>query len=170
MWCYNVEMPADSKTWMIYGANGYTGRLAAKEAVRRGSSPVLAGRNGDEVASLAGELGLEHRVFGLDDPRSVRQALDGLKAVLHCAGPFSATSAPMVDACLATGTHYLDITGEISVFEAVHARHEEARRRDVVLLPGAGFAFVAGSHRRCASRTAARPGSSASNTGRMERK
>ena len=93
---------------MIYGANGYTGRLAAKEAVRRGSSPVLAGRNGDEVASLAGELGLEHRVFGLDDPRSVRQALDGLKAVLHCAGPFSATSAPMVDACLTLAAHLLE--------------------------------------------------------------
>lgn len=128
--------------WMLYGANGYTGRLVAREAVRRGSSPVLAGRNGYAVASLARELGLQHRVFGLDDPRSVREALEGVKAVLHCAGPFSATSAPMVDACLATGTHYLDITGEISVFEAVHARHQEARRRDVVLLPGAGFDVV----------------------------
>ena len=128
--------------WMLYGANGYTGRLAAREAVRRGSSPVLAGRNGDAVAALAQELGMPYQVFGLDDPQSVREALEGVKAVLHCAGPFSATSAPMVDACLATGTHYLDITGEISVFEAVHARHQEARRRDVVLLPGAGFDVV----------------------------
>lgn len=128
--------------WMIYGANGYTGRLAAAEAVRRGMSPLLAGRNAEAVASLAGELGLPHRAFGLDDPRSIRQALDDVNVVLHCAGPFSATSEPMVEACLATGTHYLDITGEIAVFEAVHARHEEARRRDVVLLPGAGFDVV----------------------------
>lgn len=127
---------------MIYGANGYTGRLAAAEAVRRGMSPLLAGRNAEAVASLAGELGLAHRSFGLDDPRATRQALDGVKVILHCAGPFSATSEPMVEACLATGTHYLDITGEIAVFEAIHARHEEARRRDVVLLPGAGFDVV----------------------------
>lgn len=128
--------------WMIYGANGYTGRLAAREAVRRGLHPVLAGRDSVAVSSLAEELGLEHRVFGLDDARSIGQALEGIRLVLHCAGPFSATSAPMVDACLAAGAHYLDITGEIAVFEAVHARHEEARRRDVVLLPGAGFDVV----------------------------
>lgn len=128
--------------WMIYGANGYTGRLAAREALRRGMRPVLAGRNGEAVESLAAELGLEHRAFGLDDPQSVRQALEDVAVVLHCAGPFSATSEPMVRACLEAGTHYLDITGEIAVFEAVHALDGEARRRDIVLLPGAGFDVV----------------------------
>jgi saccharopine dehydrogenase (NAD+, L-lysine-forming) len=48
----------------------------------------------------------------------------------------------MVDACLATGTHYLDITGEIDVFEAVLSRHDEAVARGVVLLPGSGFDVV----------------------------
>jgi short subunit dehydrogenase-like uncharacterized protein len=48
----------------------------------------------------------------------------------------------MVEACLDGGAHYLDITGEISVFEAVHAQDERARRADVVLLPGAGFDVV----------------------------
>jgi short subunit dehydrogenase-like uncharacterized protein len=128
--------------WMIYGANGYTGALTAREALARGSKPVLAGRNGDAVRSLAEELGLEWRVFGLDEPAAVRSGIEGMRVVLHCAGPFSRTSAPMVDACLENGAHYLDITGEIDVFAAAHARHDDAVRADVVLLPGAGFDVV----------------------------
>lgn len=127
---------------MIYGANGYTGRLAAEEAVKRGMKPVLAGRNEPEVASLAQRLGLDHRVFALHEPQAVRSALSGMHLVLHCAGPFAHTSAAMVDACIAEGVHYLDITGEIAVFKAAHERDAEARRADVVLLPGAGFDVV----------------------------
>lgn len=123
--------------WMIYGANGYTGELIAREAVRRGERPLLAGRNREQIESLARELGCPHRVFGVDRPE-----LEGVKLVLHCAGPFVYTSRPMVDACLEAGVHYLDITGEIQVFEAVLARDEEARRRGVTLLPGVGFDVV----------------------------
>ena len=128
--------------WMIYGANGYTGKLTAEEAVRRGMKPVLAGRKQPEIAKLAERLGLESRVFSLDEPEAVRSAIAGLRLVLHCAGPFSRTSTPMVEACLAERVHYLDITGEIAVFKAAHERDQEARRADVVLLPGAGFDVV----------------------------
>jgi short subunit dehydrogenase-like uncharacterized protein len=129
-------------SWLIYGANGYTGRLIAREAVRRGLQPVLAGRNEASIRSLAEELGLDFRVVDLDDGGALRSAISGQKLVLHCAGPFSATSAPMLAACLAEHAHYLDITGEIDVFAAVHARSNDARRSDVVLLPGAGFDVV----------------------------
>jgi short subunit dehydrogenase-like uncharacterized protein len=129
-------------TWIIYGANGYTGKLAAMESVRRGMRPVLAGRNEAAVAQLAGELSLEFRVFSLDDPDEARRGIEGLELVLHCAGPFSVTSQPMISACLAQGVHYLDITGEISVFANAHEQNEQARRADVVLLPGAGFDVV----------------------------
>ncbi|MFF4650076.1 saccharopine dehydrogenase family protein [Streptomyces sp. NPDC001380] len=129
-------------TWMLYGANGYTGRLIAHLAAARGQRPVLAGRSAAPVAALAAELGLEHRAFDLADAGAVRAALHGVGAVAHCAGPFSTTAAPMVDACLATGTHYLDITGEIDVFERIHARDAEARAAGTVLLPGAGFDVV----------------------------
>jgi short subunit dehydrogenase-like uncharacterized protein len=128
--------------WMIYGANGYTGRLVAAEAVRRGLRPVLAGRNREAVESLAAELGLEARVFDLANAGIVAARLDGMKLVLHCAGPFSATSQPMVEACLASGAHYLDITGEIRVFENAWRQSETARKADVVLCPGAGFDVV----------------------------
>ncbi|MEV8440431.1 saccharopine dehydrogenase NADP-binding domain-containing protein [Actinosynnema sp. NPDC051121] len=125
--------------WMVYGAYGYTGTLVAELAVRRGLRPVLAGRDAAKVGPLAERLGLEHRVFGLD--RAARELRD-VDAVAHCAGPFSSTSGPMVDACLDSRTHYVDITGEIDVFEAVSRRDEDAERAGVVLLPGAGFDVV----------------------------
>jgi saccharopine dehydrogenase (NAD+, L-lysine-forming) len=129
-------------TWMVYGANGYSGQLVAELAARRGERPVLAGRSAQKVAEVAGRLGLDHRTFDLTDPAAVRQALDGVNVVAHCAGPFSLTSAAMVDACLATGTHYLDITGEVDVFERIFARQQDAERAGVVLLPGSGFDVV----------------------------
>jgi short subunit dehydrogenase-like uncharacterized protein len=128
--------------WLIYGANGYTGILMAREAVKRGLRPILAGRNKEAVSALAAELGLESRVFSLDDAQATLRDIDGCKLVLHCAGPFSATSQPMIEACLASGAHYLDITGEISVFKNAHLQSDNALRADIVLIPGVGFDVV----------------------------
>jgi len=122
---------------MIYGANGYTGALIAREAVRCGLSPILAGRNAGAVGALAAELGLAHRVFPVTAADLSNAAL-----LLHCAGPFSATGAPMMDACLRSGAHYLDITGEIDVFEQAWARDGAARTAGVVLCPGVGFDVI----------------------------
>ena len=123
--------------WMIYGANGYTGELIAREAVRRGERPVLAGRSKEKIESLAKELGCEWRAFDLMQPD-----LSGIALVLHCAGPFVHTSAPMVQACLDAGAHYLDITGEIAVFESIFRRDADAKQRGVALIPGVGFDVV----------------------------
>jgi len=127
---------------VIYGATGYTGELIAREAVRRGLRPVLAGRNEATVAAFAHELGCEYRIASLEDPGALDRALQGATATLHCAGPFSATSAPMVAACLRQRSHYLDITGEIDVLEAVHERDPAARQAGVVLCPATGFDVV----------------------------
>ena len=129
-------------SFLLYGATGYTGTLIAREAVARGHRPILGGRNPIKLAALGRELGLEQRVFSLDSPAAVDQGLRGMKVVLHCAGPFVHTFRPMADGCLRNGVHYLDITGEIPVFESLAARTEEARAAGVMLLPGAGFDVV----------------------------
>ncbi|MGE5827227.1 MAG: saccharopine dehydrogenase NADP-binding domain-containing protein, partial [Micromonosporaceae bacterium] len=99
--------------WMIYGANGYTGQLVARLAVRRGERPILAGRSPAPVRQLAAELGLPHRVVDLANRPGLRDALRDVAAIAHVAGPFEATADRMVQACLQTGTHYLDVNGEV---------------------------------------------------------
>ncbi len=128
--------------WMIYGANGFTGQLLAERAVAEGHRPVLAGRTEARIKPIAEKLGLPYRIACVDQPRQLEAALADMSLVLHCAGPFSATSAPMVDACLKTQTHYLDITGEICIFEAIRKRHAQAVEAGVSLIPGVGFDIV----------------------------
>ncbi|HEV7999799.1 MAG TPA: saccharopine dehydrogenase NADP-binding domain-containing protein [Planctomycetaceae bacterium] len=129
-------------SWIIYGATGYTGRAIAEEAGRRGLRPILAGRNATAIPELARTLGMEQRVFGLDNAAALRQSIRGAKVVLNCAGPFSATARPMMEACLDEHAHYLDITGEIDVIEAAAALDARAKAASVMLLPAIGFDVV----------------------------
>jgi short subunit dehydrogenase-like uncharacterized protein len=128
--------------YLIYGANGYTGELIARLAVARGHRPVLAGRNGAAVEGLAGQLGLASRLFALDDPDTAAAGLEGSGIVLNCAGPFSHTAKVMAEACLRRKVHYLDITGEIGVFEMLARLDGPAKAAGVMLLPGVGFDVV----------------------------
>ena len=130
------------KNFMIYGANGYTGELIAREAVERGLKPILAGRSQKKVEPLAKELNLICRTFALEDKKSLEYTLKEVDFVIHCAGPFSLTSKQMVEACLRLGKHYLDITGEIAVFEAMAARDEEAKKAEIMIMSGVGFDVV----------------------------
>jgi short subunit dehydrogenase-like uncharacterized protein len=127
--------------FLIYGATGYVGRAAAALAVERGLQPVLAARS-QSVRDLAEELGTEAVVVEVDDAAGLRATLADQPVVLNCAGPFHRTYRQLFDACLATGTHYLDITGEPVVVEAAAAADEVAKAADVMLLPAVGFDAV----------------------------
>jgi short subunit dehydrogenase-like uncharacterized protein len=127
---------------LLYGAYGYTGRLAAELAAAKKLDVVLAGRSKDALAGLGDRLGLPIRVVGLNDAKQLSEALKDIACVVHMAGPFAATSAPMLSACLTTQTNYVDITGEIEVFEAMWSREEEIKRAGITAVPGAGFGVV----------------------------
>src|SRR6266702_6971983 len=114
-------------TWMIYGATGTTGMLIAEEAIRRGHQPVLAGRSAKALASLGKRLGLPWMAVGLDELGRLEQAVSGVDVVLNAAGPFITTAPPLVEACLAAGTHYLDIAGEIPALQHLFAHDQAAR-------------------------------------------
>lgn len=128
--------------FIIYGAYGFVGAEIARLALEQGLRPLLAGRDPARLQALAGELGLDYRAFGLDDPAAIDRLLADVSLVLHCAGPFIHTYEPIADACLRLGVHYLDITGEIQVYAALADRHAEAQARGVMLLPGVGFDVV----------------------------
>jgi saccharopine dehydrogenase (NAD+, L-lysine-forming) len=103
-----------SGTVLIYGATGYTGKLIAKVAAGLGARPILAGRDLEKVEAIAKPLQLAFRAFDLGDPIRIDAGIKDVSVVLCIAGPFSATSKPMADACLRNHVHYLDITGKIT--------------------------------------------------------
>ena len=133
---------SNPQEFILYGANGYTGELVAREAVKRGWRPILAGRSGQKLEPLATQLGLEYRAFKLDDQAATDEGLRGVELVLNCAGPFATTSRLLAEACLRNHCHYLDIAGEADEFVAVAALDEAAQAAGVMLMPGVGFGVV----------------------------
>jgi short subunit dehydrogenase-like uncharacterized protein len=131
-----------SNSFLLYGANGYTGELIARYSHQYNLQPVLAGRRKEVVEPLANKLHLPYRVFDLKDEPSLQAALKEVKAVIHAAGPFHFTAKQMIEACLHTGTNYIDINGDITVFEMIKQYDGAAKKAGIMLLPGAGFDVV----------------------------
>lgn len=127
---------------LLYGANGYTGELIARYANEYNITPVLAGRNETTIRALAERLQLPFRIFSLNNANELQHQLLDVMVVIHAAGPFSATATQMVEACIATNTHYIDINGDISVFELIKTYDAAAKKANVMLLPGAGFDVI----------------------------
>jgi short subunit dehydrogenase-like uncharacterized protein len=131
-----------NNSFLLYGANGYTGKLIARYASEYGLEPILAGRRKEVIEPLATQLNLPYRIFELDDTPALLAALQEVKVVVHTAGPFQYTSQQMIEACLQTGTHYIDINGDIAVFEMIRRYDAAAKTKGIMLLPGAGFDVV----------------------------
>ncbi|MBT0811718.1 saccharopine dehydrogenase NADP-binding domain-containing protein [Litoribacter ruber] len=127
---------------LIYGATGYTGKLVVEQAVLKGLKPIVAGRSESKVKSLAATYDLEYKVFSLDNVPKIVDAISGVKVLLNCAGPFIHTAKHLIEACLLTQTHYLDITGEIEVFEMAKEFDLQAKDNEIIVLPGVGFDVV----------------------------
>jgi short subunit dehydrogenase-like uncharacterized protein len=128
--------------FLLYGAYGYTGQLIIEEALAQGLKPILAGRQASKLQPLADQYQLPFLAFALEDQTALEDALQQVKVVLHAAGPFSQTAEPMLQACLKTGVHYLDITGEIAVFERCASLDAAARQAGIMVMPGTGFDVV----------------------------
>ena len=127
---------------VIYGAYGYTGQLLCRFAADYGLRPLLSGRSEPKLKSIAAKYHFDYQVADLDKPAELRDLLRDADVVLHAAGPFIHTARQMHDACLATGTHYLDITGEIPAFAAAAKRGAEAEQAGLMFMPGVGFDVV----------------------------
>ena len=131
-----------TNTFLLYGANGYTGELIARYAAQYDLIPLLAGRRKEYIEPLAKKLNLSYRIFDLDDKNVLETVLKEVKLVVHAAGPFLYTAKQMVEACLQTGVHYIDINGDISVFEMIKQYDIAAKKTGIMLLSGAGFDVV----------------------------
>lgn len=128
--------------FLIYGAYGYTGRLIVEDAVKKGWKPTIAGRDEAKVRKLAEQHDLDYLCFAYDDQKAWDKALADKQLLLNCAGPFVHTIEEILPACLRNGVHYTDIAGEIEVYEFIQQHSEEAKAKNIVLMPGVGFDIV----------------------------
>lgn len=123
---------------MIYGATGYTGRMAAEHAKAAGTPLVLAGRSEDSLSRLAAKLGAEYRVFSLDDTVAVDKGLADISVLLNCAGPFLRTAEVLMRASLRNGVHYLDTAAELDSYRLAEDLDDEAKAARIMVMPGGG--------------------------------
>ncbi len=128
--------------FLLYGANGYTGKLIAKLSSTYNLQPILAGRTEANIKPLADELQLPYRIVDLDNAAQLQSALSEVKLVLHAAGPYAYTAKQMIEACLQTGVHYIDINGDIAVFEMLKTYVAAAKEKNIMVMPGVGFDVV----------------------------
>ncbi|WP_440135263.1 saccharopine dehydrogenase family protein, partial [Chitinophaga sancti] len=129
-------------TFLLYGANGYTGELIARYAADFGLQPILAGRNKQALDKLGAELNLPVKVFALDDQPAMQQALQEVSVVVNAAGPYDFTAKQLVEACIAEGRHYLDLNGDAIIYDMIRTYDNAAKEKGVMLLPGAGYDVV----------------------------
>ncbi len=128
--------------FLLYGANGYTGELILQYAKEYDLQPILAGRRAEALAPLSKQYGYPYVAIDINDAGALQAALRQVSVVVHAAGPYDFTARQMVEACLATDTHYLDLNGDMVVFEMIQGYDEAAKKAGIMLLPGAGFDVV----------------------------
>jgi short subunit dehydrogenase-like uncharacterized protein len=123
---------------MIYGASGYTGRMAAEHAKAAGLDLVFAGRDASKLDKVASDLDVEYRAFAVDDTQALDSALSDVVVLLNCAGPFARTVSSLMTAAIRNGVHYLDVSAELDGYRLAQDLDGEARAAGVMLLPGSG--------------------------------
>jgi Family of unknown function (DUF5938)/Saccharopine dehydrogenase NADP binding domain len=111
-------MAQETKPVVVYGASGYTGRLICEYLREYNVRFVAAGRDAGKVkASMQTHVpGVETADYEVvevtHDVESLAGLFAGASVVCNTVGPFSRHGPEVVEACLASGTHYLDTTGE----------------------------------------------------------
>jgi len=123
---------------LIYGANGYTGKLFAKHLIAKGIKPILAARSA-KVEQTGKELNCDTRIFSTDD---ATEHLHDIDFLVNLAGPFSATQDGLIKGSINSRTHYLDIAGEFAEMKNAFKYDLDAKESGIVILPAAGFGVV----------------------------
>ncbi len=132
----------NSSLIVVYGSYGYTGKLIVNECKSKNLEVVLAGRNEQSLKKQSEQSGYPYKVVASDDLAGLKKLLEPAAIVIHCGGPFRHTAKAMSEACLATGTHYTDITGEYQVFESLPLLDQQAKEKNLTIMPGVGFDVV----------------------------
>ena len=124
---------------LIYGATGFTGRAISIQAKRSGLDILLAGRNPDNLKPLSKAIDVPYLAADVRDCAQLDKATSAAGVVVNVAGPFQDTAAPVLESCMRTQAHYLDVSGELSSFLLCQRYHQRALERGIMVMPGLGF-------------------------------
>lgn len=127
---------------VIYGAYGFTGNLITRECKKRNIEVLLSGKNEEKLKALSIETGYEYAVADIENNKKLIEIFSDAILVINAAGPFINTCVQIIEACLESKTHYLDINGDIKVFELIKTYSKRAEDVGIMLLPGTGFDIV----------------------------
>lgn len=129
----------------VFGATGLTASFVAAELTRRGWPAILLARDVAKLEPIAQKHapGAELRPADSEDPAGLDRALARAGAVINCAGPFMDSAAPLIEAALRAGIHYVDVTAEQATTKATFDRYgRAAAQAGIVVAPA--FAFYGG--------------------------
>jgi short subunit dehydrogenase-like uncharacterized protein len=128
---------------VVFGASGVTGRRVAAYLAGTGARWAAAGRDPEKVARTLAEEGVsapETITADVEDPASLSEMASRAAVVLHLAGPYTLRGRPVIEACVAAGAHYADLTGEIPfVTKVLEEFSGPARDAGVKLVQVCGF-------------------------------
>jgi short subunit dehydrogenase-like uncharacterized protein len=132
---------------VVFGATGIVGRLVAEYLVEHAPARVtvgLAGRSLEKLQRTAEELGVDWPLVVADtsDEASLAGMASGARVVATTVGPYWPVGLKLVDACIAAGTHYLDLTGEILFVHESVSRHDRAGASGARIVDSCGFDSV----------------------------
>ena len=132
---------------VVFGATGVTGRRVAaylaERAKETGAHWAAAARDAAKLERVLDEAGVsapETVVADLDDPESLAAMASRARVVLNLVGPYTLYGRPVIEACVAGGAHYADLTGEIPfVRQMIDAFADRAAQAGVKLVQVCGF-------------------------------
>lgn len=127
---------------IVYGAYGYSARLIIENLQKKNIIPVLAGRDEYKLRKAANDFDCDYMAFGLEDANNLKEKIKDFHTVLNCAGPYKFTADKFIEACLATQTNYVDITGEIPAIELAWKYNQQAIDNNITILPAVGFDVI----------------------------
>lgn len=127
---------------IIYGSYGFTGELIVEESLSKNLSILLSGRNEEKLKSQSSETGYPYKAIDLNNHNALVELLKEGEVLINAAGPFINTAMQMIEACLDAKIHYLDINGDIKVFELIKEFDTKALEAGIMLMPGTGFDVV----------------------------
>jgi short subunit dehydrogenase-like uncharacterized protein len=127
---------------VIYGSYGYTGDIIVEDSLTKNFTILLSGRDEQKLKIQSQKTGYPYKAVDLNKHQALVDLLTGSQVLINAAGPFKHTATQMIEACIEAKTHYMDINGDISVFELIKTYDYKAKFAGIMLLPGTGFDVV----------------------------